>query len=267
MAPEVVGLPGRHAVLQHVRSHGGVVTDGERYELLLAAAADQLQQVTARQPVLRDVERDGGSPRARHRGGAGGEDRGGLGLRGDEVCLYDEAAPEALVVAHPVHLRLDGAGRGVDEQGDVVAGHRTHLTGESLQRVVGLDVVADPVQGAGLGVLGDQPRRRRHDDAARELGVDHGGEVLLPVAAGPGRHAVLRVRGLQARGRRRTRRHRARRAAGTAAGRWVGVPGRGAESEPPSGGRGCTSRAYPTARVPSVQAGRVPAARAPSIPA
>ena len=49
--------------------------------------ADQLQEVTARQPVLRDVERHGGRPRAGHRADAGRDHRGGLDLGRDEVGL------------------------------------------------------------------------------------------------------------------------------------------------------------------------------------
>ena len=109
-APQVVGLPGGDAVLQDVGRHGGVVADGERDELLLAAVTDQLQEVATGQPVLRDVEREGGRPRARDRADAGRDDRRGLDLGRDEVGLDDEAATEPLIEAHPVGLDLDGLG-------------------------------------------------------------------------------------------------------------------------------------------------------------
>ncbi len=86
-APEVVGLPGGDAVLEHVGRHGRVVADGEGDELLLAAVTDELQQVAAGQPVLRDVEHEGGRPRARHRADAGRDHRRGLDRGRDEVGL------------------------------------------------------------------------------------------------------------------------------------------------------------------------------------
>ena len=192
VAPQVVGLPGGDAVLQHVGRGRGVVADRERHELLLAPAADELEEVTAREPLLRDADRRGGRPRAGDGGGAGRDHRGGLGPGGDEVALPEEPAAQSLVVAHAVRLHLHGACSGVDEEGDVVTRHRAHLAGEPLECVVGLDEVADPVERAGLGVLGDQPRRGRHHDSARQLGVDHRRAGLVRVMAGPGRHAVLR---------------------------------------------------------------------------
>ena len=199
VAPQVVGLPRRDAVLNHVGRHGGVVADGERHELLLTPAAHQLEQVAAREPVLGDADRHGGLPRAADRARAGGDHRSGLGTRRDEVALPGEAATEALVVAHPVRLHLHGPRPRVDEQGHVVAGDRADLAGEPLERVVGLDEVADPVERARLGVLGDEPGCGRHHDAARELGVDDRGERHGRVASGARRHAVLRALGAQAR--------------------------------------------------------------------
>ena len=147
-APQVVGLPGRDAVLHDVRRHGGVVADGERDELLLAAVTDQLQEVATGQPVLRDVEREGGRPRTCDRADAGRDDRCALDLGRDEVGLDDEAATEPLVEAHPVGLDLDGLGGAADEHRHVVAGHRADLAGKTFEGVVGLVVVADPVQRA-----------------------------------------------------------------------------------------------------------------------
>ena len=198
VAPEVVGLPRRHAVLDHVGRHGGVVADGEGHELLLTPAAHQFQQVAAREPVLGDADGHGVIPRAADGAGAGGQHGGGLGPGRHEVALPGEPSTQTLVVAHPVRLHLHGTRPGVDEQGDVVAADRAHLAGVALERMLGLDEVADPVQGAGLGVLGDEPGCRRHDDAARELGVDDGGEGAGGVTAGARRHAVLRLLGGEA---------------------------------------------------------------------
>ena len=198
-APQVVGLPRRDAVLNDVGRHGGVVADGEGHELLLTPAAHQLEQVAAREPVLGDADRHGGLPRAGHRARAGGDDGRRLRPRRDEVALPGQAPTEALVVAHPVRLHLHGPRPGVDEEGHVVAGDRADLAGEPLERVVGLDEVADPVERARLRVLGDEPRCGRHDDAARQRRVDDRRDVRRTVAAGPRRHALLRRPGAQAR--------------------------------------------------------------------
>ena len=184
-APQVVGLPRGDAVLEHVGRHGRVVADGQRDELLLPAVADELQEVAARQPVLRDVEGQGRRPWAAHRAEPGRHDRGGLRAGREEVGLHDQATTEALVEAHPVGLHLYGAGRCVDEQRDVVTGHRAHLAGEALQRVVGLDEVADPVERPGLRVLGDQPRCRGTVTPPRRR-VHDGGRPAGPRGAGPG---------------------------------------------------------------------------------
>ena len=88
-----------------------------------------------------------------------GRDHGrGLDLGREEIRLHEEAAAEALVEAHPVGLHLDRLGGGVDEQRHVVAGHRADLAGKALERVLGLVVVADPIQCARLRVLGDRAR-------------------------------------------------------------------------------------------------------------
>ena len=197
--PEVVGLPRRDAVLQHVRGHGGVVANGEWDKLLLAAVADELQEVAAGQPVLRDVEREGGRPRTGHRAEAERDHRRGLDRGRDEVGLDDEAATQALVVAHAIGLDLDGACGRADEHGDVVAGHRTHLAGKALERVLGLVVVADPIQRARLGVLGDQPRSRGHGHTAGELLV-HDGDLPGRAALGLCRYLLFLVFGVQAGG-------------------------------------------------------------------
>ena len=243
-APEVVGLPGGDAVLEHVGRHGGVVADGERNELLLAAVTDELQEVATGQPIRRDVEREGGRPRAGHRADAGRDHGRGLDLGREEIRLHDEAAAEALVEAHPVGLHLDGVGGGVDEQGHVVAGHRADLAGEALERVLGLVVVADPIQRARLRVLGDQPGCRRHDDAAGQLRVHDGGAAwaawrlaragtrclgcLLPRRVAPANPAAPSADSC-----RNWRRSMGR------------CDGGGTGSEPPSGGRGCTTQSLP----------------------
>src|SRR6516164_9679286 len=57
----------------------------------------------------------------------------------------------------------------------------------------GLDLVADPGQRAGAGILGDEPGGRGHDDAARERGVDEGGFARGLGLAGPRVHLALAV--------------------------------------------------------------------------
>ena len=91
----------------------------------------------------------------------GDDDRRRLRTGLHHVALPDQPTAQALVVAHPIGLDLHRLRRRVDEQRDVVAGDRADLAGEALERVVGLDVGADPVERAGLGVLGDEPGRRR----------------------------------------------------------------------------------------------------------
>ena len=200
-APQVVGLPCGDAVLQDVRGLGGVVANGERDELLLAAVADELQEIAAGQPVRRDVQGESGRPRTGHRADTGCDDGRALDRGRDEVSLDDEPATEALVVTHPIGSNWTWTARAVvlTRNGHVVAGNCTDLAGEALERVLGLVVVADPVQRARLGVLGDQPGGRRHGDAAGQLLV-HDGEVLGGAALGLRRYTLGLVLGAQAGG-------------------------------------------------------------------
>ena len=186
--PEVVGLPGRDAVLDHVGGHGGIVANGERDELFLAAAAHELDEVAAGEPVLRDVQRHGRLPRTTHRAEAVG-DRRQLGRRRHEVRLVDQPPAQTLVVAHAVHLGLYRGRSGVDEQRDVVAADRADLAGETFECVVRLHVVTDPIESAPPGVLRNQPRGGRHDHPARQLGVHDRGLRGGPMASGVGGHA------------------------------------------------------------------------------
>ena len=192
VAVEVVGLPRRDAVLQDERRHGVVVADGEGDELLLPAVADQLQQVTARRPLVGDADRHGLRPRTGDRAERR-HHRRRLGPRLHHVALPNQAAAETLVVPHAVGLHLHGLGRGVDEQGDVVAGHRAHLAGVPLQGVVGLDEVAHPVERAPACVLRDQPGRGGHHHAAREQRVHHSRLARRHGPPGPGVQAVGRL--------------------------------------------------------------------------
>ena len=167
--PEVVGLPGGDAVLQHVGGRRGVVAHAQRDVLLLARVADQLQEVHARRPGLVDAQRHGGLPGARNRAdGAAEEHRGCLALAADLLGAGDQPAAEALVVAHAIGLDVEGGGGGVDEQVEFVARDGADGAGVALEHVGRLDAGDHPVDGAGLGVLGDQPGRHRGGHTAGE---------------------------------------------------------------------------------------------------
>ena len=174
--------------------------------------------------------------------------RGRLGAGRHEVGLHDQAAAEALVVAHPVRLSLHGAGRGVDEERDVVAVHGADLAGEPFER-----------RGrAGRGCRSSRGCRGLLFSAINQGAVGTTtplGSVVCctdrvlgrPCDGGRARAASSSCASSAGAGRLPRRRRRARRAAGIGGGRsGAASPAAdgGVASAPPSGGRACTARAY-----------------------
>jgi len=143
----------------------------------------------------------------------------GWTLAGMKSVWTMRRATEALVEAHPVRLHLHGLGGGIDEQSHIVARHRADLAGEALERVLGLDVVADPIS-----VPGFASRRSARVPSARSprwaAWRRRRREAVFDVAPGPGWHALLGVPLAPGEWPLRTRRHRARIVGGTGDGRW-----------------------------------------------
>ena len=166
----------------------------------------------------------------------------------DHVALPDQPATEALVVAHPIGLNLHRLCRRVHEQRDVVALDRADLAGEALERVVGLDVRADPVERAGLAFSAMSQGAVGMTTPLASLALTTAGCCSL--------WWCRRARAGTRRGRRlllclggdgQPRRRRTRRTGGTAggrAGRRSGGESPADEEPPPSGGRGRTTRVY-----------------------
>ena len=103
---------------------------------------------------------------------------------------------------------------------------------------------------AALGVLGDQPGRGRHGDAAGQLLVDDGAWRSSRVPRGPGGDALRRWRRRSSRaGTGERRRRRARRAAGTGGGRWGARPSDGGRVGATIRWEGLHGRVYPAAPV------------------
>ncbi len=250
--PQVVGLPGRHAVLEHVGGRAGVVADAQRDVLLggvglTGPVAHQLEQVVAGRPGLGHLDRGARAPPALDHVHPGGER--GLGLRCglDAVGPRDQPASEPLVVAHPVGLDVERRRRRIDEDDDVVARLGAHLAGVALDGVRGLDARHHPVEGARPGVLLDEPLGPRDDDAARQLLVDDLGGGLLGASGLRGDllpAARVRPRG-QVRGHHR--------------GAHTPEPGHGSEEEAAAMDRPGTRRGVPARRRrPALPAPRPP---------
>ncbi len=224
-----------------------IVANGERHELLLAAASHELDEVAAGEPVLRDVQRHGRLPRTTHRAEAVGDRRRLGGGRRRSRSASTSRPPKTLVVAHPVHLGLHRGRRGVDEQRDVVAG--TALTWLAKPSSVWLGCTWLQIQ---LRVPGRAFSAISHGAVGTITPLAN----LVSTTAGPGGSAWRRARagtrplaplpcGVGARGepggaeRRELQEFAAVQRAARAS-----ESSSGAGSEPPSGGSGCTTRVY-----------------------
>ena len=131
-APQVVGLPCGHAVLEHEGGGGGIVADGQRHVLLLAPLTLEFQEVISRRPRTVHIECEGRIPLTRHRVHTGAYRGGRLGFAGHRIGLENQPTAETLVVAHPKGLQGHGLRRGVDEHGDLITGYSAHLARVAL---------------------------------------------------------------------------------------------------------------------------------------
>ena len=138
-APVVVRLPCRHGVLDHQGGVAGVVADGERHVALRAVARDELQQVDALGPVVGDVDPERRRPVRLDHVGPGRPGGRRLIVPAQRARPPDEPTAEALVVADPIRLDVEGSCRCRDEHGHFVAHLCAHGVGVSLDARRGAD--------------------------------------------------------------------------------------------------------------------------------
>ena len=185
-APQVVGLPRGDGVEDHVRRAAGVVSYGERDVMLLAAAADQLEEVVARRPGAVDPQSQGRSPARLHRV-RGGEHVGRrLHLARDLRRTGHQTCACTAVPTRAVRLDVERWCPARDVQVDGVARLGAHGVSETLQVSLVLWPADAPIGRAGAGVLRLHPGGGDSPGAARCPGREVRRSTLGGSA--PGRH-------------------------------------------------------------------------------